>query len=248
MGSHDLGPKLCDSASLSPGRGACQTPSSGRQPCRCRIETTALGTPAPSTPVENPPPRPKSPLSRTYRQRDRRIGRLALSSPKRGRAFELALAGSSPAPVPGVSPRQGASDSAMTQMTTRVQDIDRHVGARIRESRIMLGLTQQQLADLIGVTYQQAHKYERGINRVSAGRLFQIARALGVPHRNGCADSFRCHRSDARRRACRHLARPRRQGRAFPAQRIAQCNQSARLTGSSLIRGQPPRLRLCYQW
>jgi len=66
------------------------------------------------------------------------------------------------------------------QMTTRVQDIDRHVGARIRESRIMLGLTQQQLADMIGVTYQQAHKYERGINRVSAGRLYQIARALGV--------------------------------------------------------------------
>lgn len=44
----------------------------------------------------------------------------------------------------------------------------------------MLGLTQQQLADLIGVTYQQAHKYERGINRVSAGRLFELARALGV--------------------------------------------------------------------
>src|SRR5258707_5561331 len=69
----------------------------------------------------------------------------------------------------------------MTQMTTRVQDIDRHVGARIRESRIMLGLTQQQLADLIGVTYQQAHKYERGINRVSAGPLYQIAPALIVP-------------------------------------------------------------------
>ena len=42
----------------------------------------------------------------------------------------------------------------------------------------MLGLTQQQLAEMIGVTYQQAHKYERGINRVSAGRLFEIARAL----------------------------------------------------------------------
>src|SRR5277367_4482905 len=71
----------------------------------------------------------------------------------------------------------------MTQMTTttRVQDIDRHVGARIRESRIMLGLTQQQLADLIGVTYQQAHKYERGINRVSAGRLYQIADVLNAP-------------------------------------------------------------------
>jgi transcriptional regulator with XRE-family HTH domain len=65
--------------------------------------------------------------------------------------------------------------------TSRTQDIDRHVGARIRERRIMLGLTQQQLADLIGVTYQQAHKYERGISRVSAGRLFEIARVLSVP-------------------------------------------------------------------
>ena len=44
----------------------------------------------------------------------------------------------------------------------------------------MLELTQQQLAEMIGVTYQQAHKYERGINRVSAGRLFEIARALSV--------------------------------------------------------------------
>ena len=45
----------------------------------------------------------------------------------------------------------------------------------------MLGLTQQQLADMIGVTYQQAHKYERGINRVSAGRLYEIARVLNAP-------------------------------------------------------------------
>jgi len=47
----------------------------------------------------------------------------------------------------------------------------------------MLGLTQQQLAEMIGVSYQQAHKYERGINRVSAGRLFEIARALSAPRR-----------------------------------------------------------------
>ena len=59
--------------------------------------------------------------------------------------------------------------------------IDDHVGARIRERRIMLGLTQQQLAEMIGVTYQQAHKYERGINRVSACRLFEIARVLNAP-------------------------------------------------------------------
>ena len=45
----------------------------------------------------------------------------------------------------------------------------------------MLGLTQQQLAEMIGVTYQQAHKYERGINRVSAGRLYEIARVLNAP-------------------------------------------------------------------
>jgi transcriptional regulator with XRE-family HTH domain len=62
----------------------------------------------------------------------------------------------------------------------RPQDVDRYVGARIRERRIMLGLTQQQMAELIGVTYQQAHKYEKGINRVAAGRLYSIAQALGV--------------------------------------------------------------------
>lgn len=62
----------------------------------------------------------------------------------------------------------------------RAQDIDRHIGARLREKRIMNGLTQQGLADLIGVTYQQAHKYENGVNRVSAGRLYMIARVLGV--------------------------------------------------------------------
>src|SRR5215472_10838488 len=72
---------------------------------------------------------------------------------------------------PMSKPKRGKS-TAMT---------DRHVGARIRERRIMLGLTQQQLAELIGVTYQQAHKYERGVNRVSAGRLFQIAKVLSVP-------------------------------------------------------------------
>lgn len=63
----------------------------------------------------------------------------------------------------------------------RANDTDRFVGARIRERRVMLGLSQQQMADLIGVTYQQAHKYERGINRISAGRLHEIAQVLGIP-------------------------------------------------------------------
>ncbi|MDX1709892.1 MAG: helix-turn-helix transcriptional regulator [Rhodovibrionaceae bacterium] len=68
----------------------------------------------------------------------------------------------------------------MARSTQDTKNIERHVGQRIRERRTMLGLTQQQLAEMIGVTYQQAHKYERGINRVSAGRLFQLARVLGV--------------------------------------------------------------------
>jgi transcriptional regulator with XRE-family HTH domain len=76
-----------------------------------------------------------------------------------------------PAPRPRAKAGQGRSQA---------QDIDRDVGARMRERRIMLGLTQQQLAELIGVTYQQAHKYERGINRIAVGRLEGIAQALGV--------------------------------------------------------------------
>jgi transcriptional regulator with XRE-family HTH domain len=84
----------------------------------------------------------------------------------------------SSSPESEAPPRAAVS---VRRSTSRTQDIDRHVGARIRERRIMLGLTQQQLADLIGVTYQQAHKYERGINRVSAGRLFEVAQVLGVP-------------------------------------------------------------------
>jgi transcriptional regulator with XRE-family HTH domain len=80
-----------------------------------------------------------------------------------------------------VSGRAPAHIASSRRSTSRSQDIDRYVGARIRERRIMLGLTQQQLADLIGVTYQQAHKYERGINRVSAGRLFEVSQVLSVP-------------------------------------------------------------------
>ena len=70
---------------------------------------------------------------------------------------------------------QGSRPSA------RASAADRHVGNRIRERRVMLGLSQQQLAQMIGVTYQQAHKYERGLNRISAGRLYEIAQVLSVP-------------------------------------------------------------------
>lgn len=61
------------------------------------------------------------------------------------------------------------------------QEIDSLVSKRLLELRVTLGLSQQQLAEMIGVTYQQAHKYEKGINRISAGRLAAIAAALDVP-------------------------------------------------------------------
>jgi|SRR5580704_16865315 transcriptional regulator with XRE-family HTH domain len=63
----------------------------------------------------------------------------------------------------------------------RSATIDDYVSSRIRERRVMLGLTQQQLGEMIGVTYQQVHKYERGKNRVTAGQLFEIARLLDAP-------------------------------------------------------------------
>jgi len=81
------------------------------------------------------------------------------------------------------APNGGAvvDGDAGARPSPRANDADRHVGGRIRERRIMLGLSQQQLAQLIGVTYQQAHKYERGLNRISAGRLYEIAQVLSVP-------------------------------------------------------------------
>jgi transcriptional regulator with XRE-family HTH domain len=60
-------------------------------------------------------------------------------------------------------------------------DMDRYVSNRMRERRIMMGLSQPQLARMIGVTCTQAHKYERGLNRITVGRLFEIAQALAVP-------------------------------------------------------------------
>ncbi len=63
---------------------------------------------------------------------------------------------------------------------TDASGIDRQVGERVRRRRILLGLTQDQLAEVLGISYQQIQKYETGANRISAGRLAQIAEALEV--------------------------------------------------------------------
>ncbi|MEL7149993.1 MAG: helix-turn-helix transcriptional regulator [Pseudomonadota bacterium] len=59
--------------------------------------------------------------------------------------------------------------------------VDVHVGKRIRHRRWLVGMTQQQLAESVGIKFQQIQKYETGMNRVSASRLWDIATALSVP-------------------------------------------------------------------
>ena len=66
------------------------------------------------------------------------------------------------------------------QLDRRVSAVDRHVGSRIRLRRRAVGLAQHQLADSIGVTNQQVHKYEKGIDRITAAQLHAIALALGT--------------------------------------------------------------------
>ncbi|MEX3317006.1 helix-turn-helix domain-containing protein [Sulfitobacter sp. PS-8MA] len=62
-----------------------------------------------------------------------------------------------------------------------VHVVDVHVGKRIRQRRWLTGMTQQKLAEMVGIKFQQIQKYETGANRVSASRLWDIADALGVP-------------------------------------------------------------------
>lgn len=59
--------------------------------------------------------------------------------------------------------------------------VDVHVGQRVRQRRWMVGMTQQQLAERVGIKFQQIQKYETGTNRVSASRLWDIAAVLEVP-------------------------------------------------------------------
>lgn len=66
-------------------------------------------------------------------------------------------------------------------MSDIAKRIDHLVGQRIRLRRNMLGLTQEELADSLGISYQQVQKYETASNRVSAGRLFEIAAKLNTP-------------------------------------------------------------------
>ena len=64
---------------------------------------------------------------------------------------------------------------------SRSSPIDAHVGSRIRLRRTLMGMSQERLGDALGLTFQQVQKYERGVNRVGASRLFDLSRVLDVP-------------------------------------------------------------------
>jgi transcriptional regulator with XRE-family HTH domain len=63
----------------------------------------------------------------------------------------------------------------------RANPIDVHVGGRVRLRRMLLGMSQEKLGEHLGLTFQQIQKYEKGINRIGASRLFDLSQVLGVP-------------------------------------------------------------------
>lgn len=63
----------------------------------------------------------------------------------------------------------------------RPNPMDIHVGSRVRLRRMLLGMSQEKLGDHLGLTFQQVQKYEKGVNRIGASRLFELSKTLGVP-------------------------------------------------------------------
>ncbi len=75
----------------------------------------------------------------------------------------------------------GAEQIMSSDRESRPSPIDVHVGSRIRLRRTLLGMSQERLGESLGLTFQQVQKYERGVNRVGASRLFDLSRVLDVP-------------------------------------------------------------------
>lgn len=68
-----------------------------------------------------------------------------------------------------------------TKKKGRANSIDEHVGVQLRQRRALLGLSQEKLAEQVGITFQQIQKYENGANRVSASRLYEFSKVLEIP-------------------------------------------------------------------
>ncbi|GAC1348013.1 MAG: hypothetical protein NVSMB18_34870 [Acetobacteraceae bacterium] len=80
-----------------------------------------------------------------------------------------------------MSEASAMSGAATGDKDGRASPIDVHVGTRIRLRRTLMGMSQERLGDALGLTFQQVQKYERGVNRVGASRLFDLSRVLDVP-------------------------------------------------------------------
>jgi transcriptional regulator with XRE-family HTH domain len=80
-------------------------------------------------------------------------------------------------------PRLGVCGGIVKEAVVKriANPVDRHVGSRIRMRRLMLGMSQEKLGDGLGLTFQQVQKYEKGTNRIGAGRLQHISQLLQVP-------------------------------------------------------------------
>lgn len=74
-----------------------------------------------------------------------------------------------------------ASKPTPTRKKGRANSIDENVGMQLRQRRALLGLSQERLAEQVGITFQQIQKYENGANRVSASRLYQLSQVLDIP-------------------------------------------------------------------
>jgi transcriptional regulator with XRE-family HTH domain len=116
----------------------------------------------------------------------------------------------------------------MKSSRKRPELVDIHVGSRVRSRRAQAGMSQEKLGDHLGITFQQIQKYEKGVNRVSASRLQQIARVLTVPVSYFFEDA-----------PCR---RPRQRGRPMRSQQatsspLCRATRDIGSTGRSLASG-----------
>lgn len=78
-------------------------------------------------------------------------------------------------------PEEHHDDEETEKGSRRPNPIDIHVGGRVRFRRMLLGMSQEKLGERLGLTFQQVQKYEKGINRIGASRLFDLSQVLGVP-------------------------------------------------------------------
>src|SRR5689334_7355044 len=100
-------------------------------------------------------------------------------APKRGRVEEDAASNATREQDERYMPSDDSGER--TEREHRPSPIDVHVGGRVRLRRTLLGMSQEKLGDALGLTFQQVQKYERGVNRIGASRLFDLSRVLDVP-------------------------------------------------------------------